>query len=111
MGENPQSSLILISDEVYPLFKVVYGGDDAYRESQTIDVSEFVGEKSFKAKGKRITTLEVASVEELEPTRFPAPKEEDGPADTDVPTPEEETDENPNDVRDELIGQLHFDLE
>ena len=76
LGENPQSSLILISDEVYPLFKVVYGGDDAYRESQTIDVSEFVGEKSFKAKGKRISTWNIAEITELPPERFPEESEE-----------------------------------
>jgi topoisomerase-4 subunit A len=111
VGENPKTELLLVTDTVYPRILVTHGGADSFREPIEIDAEQFIGAKSFKAKGKRITTLEVASVEELEPTRFPAPKEEDVPADTDVPTPEEETDENPNDVRDELIGQLHFDLE
>ena len=34
--------------------------------------------KSYKAKGKRVTTLNVAKVTELEPTRFPEPTEEEG---------------------------------
>ncbi|MBO7294767.1 MAG: DNA gyrase/topoisomerase IV subunit A, partial [Bacteroidaceae bacterium] len=111
IGENPKTELLLVTDTVYPRILVTHGGADSFREPIEIDAEQFIGAKSFKAKGKRITTLEVASIEELEPTRFPAPKEDDAPADTDVPTPEEETDENPNDVRDELIGQLHFDLE
>ena len=41
-----------------------------------IDAEQFIGQKSYKAKGKRITTLSVASIEELEPTRFPEGDEE-----------------------------------
>ena len=36
-----------------------------------IDAEQFIGQKSFKARGKRITTLAVATIEELEPTRIP----------------------------------------
>ena len=32
-----------------------------------MDASEFVGVKSFKAKGKRLTTFTVDKIEELEP--------------------------------------------
>jgi topoisomerase-4 subunit A len=110
IGENPKSELLLVTDTVYPRILVTHGGADAFREPVEIDAEQFIGAKSFKAKGKRITTLEVASIQELEPTRFPAPKEEVEPVATDLPE-ELEEDENPNDVRDELIGQLHFELE
>ena len=36
-----------------------------------IDVEEFIMVKGFKAKGKRITTCNVTSIEELEPTKLP----------------------------------------
>jgi topoisomerase-4 subunit A len=110
IGENPKSELLLLSDITYPRILVTHGGVDSFREPVEIDAEQFIGTKSFKAKGKRITTLEVAEVKELEPLRFPEPKDEEV---GEEPEELEETDddENPNDVRDALIGQLHFDLE
>ncbi len=71
IGDNPESRLLLMSTQVYPRLQVLFGGKDAEREPQEIDVEEFIGVKSFKAKGKRLTTFEVKSIVELEPTRFP----------------------------------------
>ena len=42
-----------------------------------VDAESFIGLKSYKAKGKRITTFKVASVVELEPLRMPEEVEED----------------------------------
>lgn len=70
LGENHESKLQLISDADYPRFEVVFGGNDAYREALVIDAEEFIGVKSFKAKGKRLTTFEVEAINELEPVRF-----------------------------------------
>ena len=111
IGENPKTELLLVTDTVYPRILVTHGGVDAFREPVEIDAEQFIGTKSYKAKGKRITTLEVARIEELEPTRFPESQETPEPDETEDITPEEIIEENPNDVRDELIGQLHFDLE
>lgn len=72
--KNP---LMLLSDEVYPRVKVTFGGVDKHRLPIEIDAEEFIGEKSIRAKGKRVSNYEVASVEELEPTRFPEAIEED----------------------------------
>ncbi|MBQ2590572.1 MAG: DNA gyrase/topoisomerase IV subunit A, partial [Paludibacteraceae bacterium] len=77
IGENPDSRLLLISDNVYPRFKVVFGGADKSKPAMEIDVEEFIGVKGIKAKGKRISTFEVGEVIELEPTRWPEPEEED----------------------------------
>lgn len=76
MGENPDSKLILLTDTVFPNLQVVFGGHDSFRESLNIDAEEFIAVKSFKAKGKRLSTFEIADVEELEPLRFPAKTEE-----------------------------------
>lgn len=73
LGESPDSRLLLISDVDYPRFEVVMGGNDHYRETLVVDAEEFIGIKSYKAKGKRLTTYEVETINELEPTRFKAP--------------------------------------
>lgn len=109
IGENPESRLLLISDNVYPRFKVVFGGADKSKPAMEIDVEEFIGVKGIKAKGKRISTFEVGEVIELEPTRWPEPEAEES-------EPEEETqddapdasdgDDNDSDVLDELTGQM-----
>ncbi|MTK54225.1 DNA gyrase/topoisomerase IV subunit A [Paludibacter sp.] len=75
LGDNPASTMLHISSEVYPRFEIVFGGKDAERDPITLDVDEFIGIKSCKAKGKRICTWEIASVNELEPTRYPEPVE------------------------------------
>jgi topoisomerase IV subunit A len=75
LGENPDSRLVLMTDVVYPRFEVVMGGEDAHREPLVIDGDEFIGIKSFKAKGKRITTFEVDTINELEPTKMPEVEE------------------------------------
>ena len=71
MGDNQTSKLVLLSDEVYPLIRVTYGGADEYRGSEDIDAEQFIAVKGFKAKGKRISTWQIESIEELEPVRFP----------------------------------------
>ena len=71
LSENPVSQLILLTDTVYPLIKVTYGGNDEFRGSEEIDAEQFIAVKGYKAKGKRLTTWQIASVEELEPVRFP----------------------------------------
>jgi len=74
LGDNAESRLILLSDIDFPRFEVVFGGNDAYREALVIDAEEFIGVKSFKAKGKRLTTFDVETINELEPLRFNKPE-------------------------------------
>ena len=70
LGENPESQLMLLTDVDFPRFEVTFGGADHFREALIIDGEEFIGVKSHKAKGKRLTTYEVESINELEPVRF-----------------------------------------
>jgi topoisomerase-4 subunit A len=71
VGENAASKLVLLSDQVYPLIHVSYGGKDDFRAPEDIDAEQFVTVKGFKAKGKRLTTYEIESITELEPVRWP----------------------------------------
>ena len=71
LGDNPASRLLLLTTAPAPRLVVTFGGPDAERPPMEVDAATFVGVKGFKAKGKRITTLAVAAVEEL-----PAPEGE-----------------------------------
>ena len=75
LGDNPQSRFVLLTDQVYPRLRLTYGGADSFRDPLEVDVEQFIGVKSYKAKGKRLTTCEVKLIEELEPQRFPEPEE------------------------------------
>jgi topoisomerase-4 subunit A len=77
LGENAKSTLFMLTDTVYPRLQVTMGGADAHQPEMEIDAESFIGVKSFKAKGKRITTFKVETVVELEPTRFPTAEEEE----------------------------------
>ena len=79
LGENTKSTLYLLTDTVYPRIEVTMGGADANQPSLTIDAESFIGLKSYKAKGKRITTFKLASIVELEPTRLPEEVVEEEP--------------------------------
>ncbi|MBP5356385.1 MAG: DNA gyrase/topoisomerase IV subunit A [Prevotella sp.] len=117
LGENANSQLIILTDTVYPLIKVVFGGNDAYREPMEIDAEQFIAVKGFKAKGKRISTWSIGSIEELEPQRFPEPEETEESEDTEDAEITDEGDEQetsdspetpstPSDIYQEEDGQL-----
>ena len=111
LSENPTSQLILLTDTVYPRIQLTYGGADAFRGKEEIDAEQFIAVKGYKAKGKRLTTYALESVEELEPTRFPS---ETSTTSSTSETIEEEENLDPDagkseeQVRDELTGQLRL---
>ena len=105
MGENKNSRLILLTGEYYPRLEVVFGGHDAFRDPMVIEADDFIAIKGFKAKGKRLTTYTIDTINELEPTRQPEPVVQ--------PEPEEEPEildpdygKSESDIRDELTGQM-----
>jgi len=67
INENPESKLISITEVEYPRFEIHFGGKHKSRENEIIEVAEFIGVKSFKAKGKRITSYLVENIQEIEP--------------------------------------------
>ena len=111
LGENSASKQVLLSCQVYPRIKVTFGGNDAFREPMEIDAEQFIAVKGFKAKGKRISTWQIESIEELEPTRWPEPPTE-GEADGEDGAEEENLDpdagKSEQRVRDEITGQLNL---
>ena len=91
IGEAEGSRLVCLSGERHPRFEVVFGGRNELRPPEIIVADEFIGEKSFKARGKRVTSFEVKEIREIEPLH----KEEDelevqqGEVEFEVTNPEE----------------------
>ncbi|MBD5234724.1 MAG: DNA gyrase/topoisomerase IV subunit A [Bacteroidales bacterium] len=81
VGDDSRSVLKKLSDHEAPLFELVF--TDEARVNQIIDAEDFIGVKSFKARGKRLTTYPLADIIELEPKR----------PDTTEPAEDEETTE------------------
>ncbi|MDR0370629.1 MAG: DNA gyrase/topoisomerase IV subunit A [Prevotellaceae bacterium] len=110
LGENSNSRLTLLSDNDFPRLEVVFGGNDSHREALEIDAESFIGVKSYKAKGKRLTTFKVKQINELEPLRFAeTPTEnEDAENETVEVLTDEKTlfeDENTDVVKDERTAE------
>lgn len=109
LGENPDNELLLLTDTAYPRIKVTMGGVDDFREPIELDAEEFIGVKSFKARGKRITTLNVAEVVELEPLRFPEePNGEEADENGEIIDEDPDAGKSQQDVADEMTGQMHL---
>ena len=67
IGDHPDSRMLSLSDQLLPRYEVIFGGKHSTRPSEIIDAAEFIGLKSFKAKGKRLTTFEVDTINEIDP--------------------------------------------
>ena len=80
LDEEGQADFVCATDCAGARLEITYKGAHASRPADEIDVDEFVGVKSHRAKGKRLTTYEVASVRfiEPEPAAGPDPSDEEG---------------------------------
>lgn len=109
LGDNPASELVALSDAPGARFRVEFEpveGIDVVREPLEILSPEFIAVKSFKAKGKRLTTFTVASITELEPAQIEIP--EDETVETTDNTPDNtpiEPEISDDELRDNLLGQ------
>ncbi len=81
ISESQGSKLITFSAEKRPVLKIVF--DDEWNgkhiESEKIIAEEFIGVKSFKAKGKRLSTWEIKEISWLE--SLPAEPDDNEPND------------------------------
>lgn len=81
LGGNEKSREVILTTNPSPIFKVVFGGVDKHRDPITIDAVKFIDQKGFGAKGKRITTYDIAEIIELNPW---SPEDEENEADEDT---------------------------
>ncbi|MCX6321794.1 MAG: DNA gyrase/topoisomerase IV subunit A [Bacteroidia bacterium] len=79
INEYPESKLVSLTEVEYPRFEIHFGGKNKDRENEIIEVAEFIGVKSYKAKGKRMTSYMVENIREIEPVVKKANKEPQQP--------------------------------
>ena len=89
LGDNLDSKLVALNDREEAVFRVIF--KDEFREPLDLIMAEFIDAKSPKAKGKRISTLDIASIEDITPEPEPEPEPEE-PESSEEP---EELDEAP----------------
>ncbi|CDN31142.1 Topoisomerase IV subunit A [Mucinivorans hirudinis] len=81
---------VLMCDDKFPALQIRFGGKYNTRPSETIDAEEFIGVKSHRAKGKRLSNYEVAEVVTLEPLEKELPPIEYQEEVAELPTVHEE---------------------
>ncbi len=91
VDDAPGSKMICMAWWERTKLEIVYGGRYSTRPADTVDCEEFIAVKSHRAKGKRLTTYDVAELRFLE--REPEPEQEE-PADEPMPGSEPIEDED-----------------
>ena len=81
IAEGKNSKMLAFSEDDYPQLRVVFGGKNAGKEPEDIDVEQFIGKKGFRAKGKKVSPYDVKSVAFIEPLvkEAPVPEEPEDP--------------------------------
>lgn len=108
IGDNKKSELLWLSDNPGARFELNFSEPDTFRGPVEIHSHEFITVKSFRAKGKRLTTYPLDSIKELEPDEIEEPEEEimEGPVtETDEIVIDEDDGKSEEEVRDEILGQ------
>lgn len=77
IGDHPESRLIKLTEVEYPRFEIKFGGKNKSKDPEIIEVAEFIGIKSYRARGKRLTKYQVEMIQELEPLIQPEKNKEE----------------------------------
>jgi topoisomerase-4 subunit A len=81
ISDSEGSRLVSLTEVEYPRLEIKFGGKNEGRKQEIIEVAEFIGVKSFRAKGRRLSNFSVSDIRELEPVvrreAAPPPSEED----------------------------------
>ncbi len=77
IAEGKNSRFIEICDDRFPQIEITFGGKNEGRDPELVDVEQYIGRKSSKAKGKKVSWLEVASVRFVEPLEKEEPEDEE----------------------------------
>lgn len=98
---EPENEFVTMNDEKYPALQLQYGGKYNGRSPETVDADEFIGIKSHRAKGKRLSNLSLAEVVWLEPLQKETVPEETA---EEEPSEGDETDTPKSDSGGVVIG-------
>jgi topoisomerase-4 subunit A len=69
IGDHPESRMVTIASDPYPRIKITFGGKRKKWVEEIVDVADFIAVKSYKARGKRLTTSPVESITQMEPIK------------------------------------------
>jgi len=98
IADSEGSRLVSLTEVEYPRFELKFGGKNEGRKQEIIEVAEFIGVKSFRAKGRRLSNYSVADIRELEPVvkseAAPPPPENENGSEEDFP-PQQHTPDDP----------------
>ncbi len=75
VGGEEGGDILLLTDKPHAQLLMTFGGADEVRPAVEVDAEEFIGLKSFKAKGKRLTQYTLATIEDVTPEPEPQPEE------------------------------------
>lgn len=90
------SYLVAMSEDDYPRVELVFGGANKTRPTEELDVESFIGVKSHKARGKRLSTYEISELRFIAPIRFAESEEKN----------DEQTDEASGEVAEEATTEV-----
>ena len=79
LDEEGTMQLIAISTDERPRLEITYKGAQASRPADTITVADFIGIKSHRAKGKRLSTYDVDTLTFVEPEEVPEEEQQPTP--------------------------------
>ena len=95
LDEDGMADFVCITSAVGAMLRITYKGAQATRPADEISVDDFVGVKSRKAKGKRLTTYDVDTLTFIEPE---LPEESEQPEEDEPIVPPAEGAEGATDV-------------
>lgn len=78
IGDNPENYMVSFSMDWLPQVKVIFNAEANKKEipDLIINVEEFIGIKSPKAKGKRVTAKAIKKIDFIEPLPYEEPEDE-----------------------------------
>ncbi len=78
ISDHPKSKLVYLSDDAFPRYEVIFDPTrHQKKENEVIDAAGFIGIKSVKARGKRISSYHVKKIKALEPLVKEEPENND----------------------------------
>jgi topoisomerase-4 subunit A len=90
ISDSEGSKLVSLTEVEYPRLEIKFGGKNEGRKLEIIEVAEFIGVKSFRAKGRRLSNYSVSDIRELEPVvrseAAPSLPDEERGDETDAPS-------------------------
>lgn len=114
ISEHEDSQLELVTTDFIPMIQVNFSKvKGKTRDSETINLSEFIAVKGMKARGNRLTTYKVKGIDLLEPVQKDMPLQEQPEKEegNEQGTPEQSAETDVNDVKDSAPEDEETDQE